>query len=319
MSMSKIAGALFGVIILAIITILIFKNFPIDMPSATQESASYEITAKRDLLALMMAYPENITGLEKQNDHTIYVIMQSGKKILYDDGKSKNYETKLANADLQDMMEQVYPLFDGSTNDCASLMEDCFDPGRIRVYAFLKDVYGGTQNETTGNLTSVFLASKNFPFNKNNNCADALKETFRQLSDLLKSNPNIYSYIYPVNGTYNYRVISGTGQLSPHAFGIAVDLKSNPSDYWKWATKEQGQKRLASYPIELVRVFENNHFIWGGKWAHFDILHFEYRPELIIKSKYYIDPNTSIEPWYSGYPDTDLTKTYISKIELAFQ
>jgi peptidoglycan LD-endopeptidase CwlK len=30
-----------------------------------------------------------------------------------------------------------------------------------------------------------------------------------------------------------------------------------------------------------VRVFEKHGFIWGGRWYHYDTMHFEYRPELI--------------------------------------
>ena len=134
---------------------------------------------------------------------------------------------------------------------------------------------------------------------------------------LLKSEPNIYNFVYPVNGTYNYRVIAGTSQLSPHAFGIAIDLKSNPHDYWRWATKEQGQSRLASYPQNLVQAFEEQGFIWGGKWAHFDFLHFEYRPEIVIKSKYMV--KKAGDTWYEGYPDTATIQGYIAKIDKAFE
>jgi len=30
-----------------------------------------------------------------------------------------------------------------------------------------------------------------------------------------------------------------------------------------------------------VAVFERHGFIWGGKWFHYDTMHFEYRPELL--------------------------------------
>jgi hypothetical protein len=30
-------------------------------------------------------------------------------------------------------------------------------------------------------------------------------------------------------------------------------------------------------------VFEQHGFIWGGRWAHYDTMHFEYRPELLGK------------------------------------
>jgi hypothetical protein len=32
---------------------------------------------------------------------------------------------------------------------------------------------------------------------------------------------------------------------------------------------------------EIVLTFERHGFIWGGKWGHFDTMHFEYRPELL--------------------------------------
>ena len=28
-----------------------------------------------------------------------------------------------------------------------------------------------------------------------------------------------------------------------------------------------------------------NGFIWGGKWSEFDLMHFEYRPELILLAR----------------------------------
>ena len=273
-------------------------------------AASYEIIAKRDLLALMMAYPEQIKSLEKESDGRIFVIMQSGNKIVYDDMRTKSFEGKLADADLQDMMEQVYPLA-----DITAIVEDHYDPGRIRDYEFLNAVYGSTKGNIEKNLTNIPLGSGNFSFNKNNDAASALKAAFQEIASLIKTKSSIYGFVFPVNGTYNYRFIAGTNQLSPHSFGIAIDLKSNPNDYWRWVSKKQGQSRLDSYPKELVRAFENHFFIWGGKWSHFDFLHFEYRPELIIKSKYYMDPNTMNGPWYEGYPDDPLTQNYINVIE----
>jgi len=38
-------------------------------------------------------------------------------------------------------------------------------------------------------------------------------------------------------------------------------------------------------PWEIVRIFEAHGFIWGGKWYHYDTMHFEYRPELIGAAK----------------------------------
>ena len=69
-------------------------------------------------------------------------------------------------------------------------------------------------------------------------------------------------------------------------------------------TPEKGRSRLLEYPKELIEAFENNNFVWGGKWGHFDILHFEYRPEIIIKAKYFSN-NDLEKPWFHGVPSDD--------------
>ncbi len=273
-------------------------------------NSGYETTAKQDLLALMMAYPQHIKGLEMDESQKIYVVMQSDSKIIYDDMRSKSYDEKLADADLQDMMEMIYPL-----NPIRLLSQDCFDPGRIRVYAFLNEVYGCNKSEVEANLESVSIGSRICPFNGQNGASAALEKAFKDLAQVMKDHPEIYNFAYPTNGTFNYRVIAGTNQLSPHAYAIAIDLKSDPCDYWRWASKEQGQSRLDIYPDELVEAFENNGFIWGGKWAHFDFLHYEYRPELILKAKYSVDPNELTDSWYGGFPDTEQVRGYIEMIE----
>ena len=86
-------------------------------------------------------------------------------------------------------------------------------------------------------------------------------------------------------------------------------------DYWKWASREEGQKRLDIYPKEVVDIFQNNNFVWGGKWGHFDTLHFEYRPEIIMKAKYFGKGDISRKAWYEGAPVNELqVKNCIDKI-----
>ncbi len=33
--------------------------------------------------------------------------------------------------------------------------------------------------------------------------------------------------------------------------------------------------------MEIVKELEKYGFIWGGRWYHYDTMHFEYRPELL--------------------------------------
>jgi len=272
------------------------------------EKDIYEINMKRDLLCLIMAYPEYVSGFERGTGDEVYVVMKSGAKILYDDKIPKTYEQKLSNADLQDTLELLYPL-----SDISELMDENYDPGRIRCYKFLKEVYGGSRQEIEKSLKGVNMGGKVCLFNDRNNAAESLKKAVKQIST---ASGNLSANIFPVNGTYNYRVIAGTNQLSPHAFGIAIDFRSDKRDYWKWASRELGQQRLNQYPRKVVKIMEDNNFIWGGKWAHFDILHFEYRPELIIKARYHVEDFERIDPWYYGFPSEDeAVKGYIETID----
>lgn len=34
-------------------------------------------------------------------------------------------------------------------------------------------------------------------------------------------------------------------------------------------------------PQALIDIFEKHGFIWGGRWYHYDTMHFEYRSEII--------------------------------------
>ena len=91
----------------------------------------------------------------------------------------------------------------------------------------------------------------------------------------------------PSAGTYNCRVVAGTNRISAHGHGIAIDIAIAHGDYWYW-TGPGADGRYAyknRIPWEIVEVFEKHGFIWGGKWYHYDTMHFEYRPEIIGASK----------------------------------
>jgi hypothetical protein len=281
-----------------------------DVSFTNEPDNIYNVAMKQDLLCLILAYPEYISNIE-ENSGYVYLVMKSGKKLKYDDKVRKNVQEKLANPDLQDTLEQLYPL-----SEVKNIMVENFDPGRFRSYGLLSEVYGSSKQTIESNLTRVNVGYKSYQFNGNNNAAHSLQVVMKELIPLSQRNENVRKCLLPCSGTFNYRVISGTNRLSPHSFGIAIDLASDKRDYWKWASKEAGGKRLASYPCELVEVFENSGFIWGGKWSHFDILHFEYRPEIILKARYFKANVNPPKTWYEGVPlDALPVKNAIEKIE----
>lgn len=299
---------IFCILILSIFNVVDVQNIRTLIVSGEKE---YKIKMKQHLLCLMLAYPEHAVDLERSDDGNVYLIMKSGAKILYDDKEKKSMEEKIAKPDLQDMMEQIYPL--GAID---RLMDVDFDPGRSRVYPLLEEVYGATSKQIQSNLDDVKTDYGYLLFNGSNNAAKALESVMADLIPLAQSRPDIRPYIMPYGGTFNYRNIAGTNRLSPHAFGIAIDLATNKNDYWQWASRKEGEERLKAYPQEIVDIFEKNNFIWGGKWGHFDILHFEYRPEIIMMASYFGNENDTEALWYKGAPmDNTLTIKYINRID----
>ena len=69
-----------------------------------------------------------------------------------------------------------------------------------------------------------------------------------------------------------------------HAYGAAIDINTEYSAYWRWSKRSKDGHYVWTnqIPEEIVAIFERHGFIWGGRWYHFDTMHFEYRPELLV-------------------------------------
>ncbi|MGE0716110.1 MAG: M15 family metallopeptidase [Alphaproteobacteria bacterium] len=87
-----------------------------------------------------------------------------------------------------------------------------------------------------------------------------------------------------LGGTFNCRNIAGAARLSLHGFGIAIDVDPGEDGYWQTADVDKAGRpvRRNRVPPEVVAAFEDEGFVWGGRWNRFDTFHFEYRPEYRI-------------------------------------
>jgi len=125
---------------------------------------------------------------------------------------------------------------------------------------------------------------KRLKFSKTNGAAAALQKVSNELDRL----PDRFlAYLRPTQGTYNCRAIAQTKRRSAHSYGIAIDIAAAHSHYWLWS-KPDPRGRIPyknDTPWEIVRIFEKHGFIWGGKWYHYDTMHFEYRPEIIAAAR----------------------------------
>jgi D-alanyl-D-alanine carboxypeptidase len=228
------------------------------------------------LIALVKAYPDFIDRIA-DND----LVWKDGTRMRIDDGKgAKAFAAMLDEPDIKDMFLMKYPVGE------QSLAPDVnFDPGRVRYAPLFKKIYGDCR--TAGFMANaanvVWLPSKygkNVKFTKINGAAAALQHVSDELDKLPQ---RFLAYLRPTQGTYNCRAIAGTNRYSAHRFGIAIDIAGAHSHYWAWS-KPDANGRFPyknEIPWEIVHIFEKHGFIWGGKWYHYDTMHFEYRPEMI--------------------------------------
>ncbi|EAI5647805.1 glycoside hydrolase [Campylobacter fetus] len=201
------------------------------------------------------------------------VIFDDNSSMIFDDGKQKTYDELIKRPSIKDMLAYDYPLLE-------PLDAKLIDAGRFRNEQFFSKIYGKTKNEVQSNLIDVVWlknsVNKTFKFNSKNGAAKALQKVSDELDFMVKNNPNLLKYLDNPAGTFNYRKISKTDLLSAHSWGIAIDINVNMSDYWQWSKDGKYHNNI---PKDIVEVFEKNGFIWGGRWKHFDTMHFEYRPE----------------------------------------
>ncbi len=153
------------------------------------------------------------------------------------------------------------------------------DPGRIRVEQLFSQTYGATPDEVEAHIAKVRFFGTRYAFHEK--AAPALERVVGRLEIAQKRNPSIRVFLRKIGGTWAWRKIDRSNNLSAHAWAIAIDLNTERSNYWRWTRRGEPLVWRNKIPQEVVDAFEAEGFIWGGRWLHFDTMHFEYRPELL--------------------------------------
>ena len=234
------------------------------------ESFSQSKNIPPKLQKLVNAYPE---FLQSANENEL--IWKDGTVMTYDDGKNKSFNDLLNDPDIEDMMFQDYT----KGADWSSPPDVNFEPGRIRYEPIFLKMYGNSAKEVERNLVPVRWLPNSGGGTVYITSVNGADKQLQKVSDELDNLPDEFKkYVLNTAGTFYWRVIKNTNRLSMHSFGIAIDINTSYSNYWEW---EKNVKYKNKIPIEIVEIFEKYGFIWGGKWYHFDTMHFEYRPELL--------------------------------------
>ncbi len=216
--------------------------------------------------ALAAAYP----GAFRSEGSTL--VFADGTRVIWDDGREKSAETLLTDADVEDMFHYPYPAGAGARTPARDE-----DPGRVRSEPFFRALYGDTEQTVRAKLVRVpwfggaMTVTTRF----------GVHRALGRVRDTLAKQPALREVLTPPGGGFLWRPIAGTDRLSVHSFGAAVDVNTAFSNYWLWEKVSGPIPYRNKIPLEVVTAFEAECFIWGGRWYHYDTMHFEYRPELL--------------------------------------
>ena|SRR6218665_445522 len=223
---------------------------------------------------LIKAYPDQIVGYKGNK-----IIFSDKSNLIYDDFKNKTNQELLDNPDIEDQFKFVYKRADKN-------LIPKEDAGRIRNEAFFKKIYGNSKSEVESKMTEIIWCPKLVNQKIKVTTVNGIDKIVKKLSAELDNNPEFKKYINAIGGTFSWRKISGTNRLSMHSYGMTIDINVKNSNYWQWDCKCKNEEATLSYrnqiPLKLVSIFEKYGFIWGGNWKHYDTMHFEYRPELLL-------------------------------------
>jgi hypothetical protein len=224
---------------------------------------------------LVRAYPNHLERIEGNA-----IIWRDGTRMAIDDGAGKkDFVTLLDHPDLKDMF--AIPYTPGPLQRAPGVDED---PGRIRYEPLFVKMYGDCRNgEVQHHMRSVgWLPRGGGGTVRVTDVNQVAKHLEAVVHDLEELPAEFTKYLVPSAGTFNCRTIAKTNRRSMHSYAAAIDINTRFADYWQWTKPVEGTIPYRNQiPFAIVHAFERHGFIWGGKWYHFDTMHFEYRPELL--------------------------------------
>lgn len=223
---------------------------------------------KLDLRCLLSVYPA-IRRIAAGSDGSILLVMGDGSRVPY-------RSVPPAADDVKASMAQPYPPEPLRPPTPAGVA-----PGRVRSAALLAALYGESQADVRSRLVAVPFVQGTVVMHWR--AVGPLMRVTVRLQAALREDPSLRPWLKS-DGGFAWRRIAGENRLSAHARGIAVDISARRAPYWRWS-KVRPHPLQKTYPAAIVRAFEEEGFIWGGKWHEYDIMHFEYRPELLCKAR----------------------------------
>lgn len=259
-----------------------------------------------EVAILKKAYPDVefiIDYDEEQKDYTVEVKNKNRTSVYYWCEGLYLPKDQLVN---KNQYYRIITYYDNKLEDPANFSQEKIDS--IKKFS-------SRENRSTGSFSSKFIfdaiydASSRLRTEQNlkqikfldrymtvhKKIIPALERVETKIYELSKTNQDVKNFLADLSvcQAYNWREIRDARTRSFHSYGIAVDILpykwGKKIIYWGFE-KNEGNDDWMLIPLEkrwmppqaVITAFEEEGFIWGGYWAIWDNMHFEYHPELIL-------------------------------------
>ena len=234
------------------------------------------------VMAFLQAYGPLIDEVTFQENDAVFTVGE--RSIHFQDGR-------MLEAGRLDQADQYDPFF--FPYSLGPLTEPPHpEEGPAQSTDVLEVLFGRKESEIRRRCESItFLGRRLFV---NTLAAGPLRTVEQEILASARRDPEVARWIEELEIAYSFmsKGIAGSSSRSYHSWGLAVDLVpesyGGKQVYWRWSRvfNWDGWHRIPlaerwSPPRAVVEAFERHGFLWGGKWAHFDTIHFEYRPEIL--------------------------------------
>lgn len=274
-------------------------NVPSAMSTPSSLRAGEESTGEQQIKALAIAYQDRIAEVAFRRDD--WAVRVDDTWYYWAHGRLLPEELRQRWEEYASYRFYSYslelPPIPNLDEESKRRLEDRLEQAAVtppkRHEGFLSNLYQArTRAQTEARILTVHLMG--FEVRVHEQIAEPLKTVNKNLEILSEIDPGVKRFIEELNelAGYNWREIAGTQSRSYHSYGIAIDLVPKSfggrHTYWRWALQQTDEWYAIAYeqrwmvPLQIVNIFEQEGFLWGGKWFFFDTMHFEYRPEILI-------------------------------------
>lgn len=277
------------------------ESSPLSSPSQSNQATTERTRAERVMRALAEAYPHQIEQVEFRNND--WAVLLRGTWYFFAEGRMLP-QILLSNASIYSPQpfynyQAELPPWRAPTPEEAERFRTMSNnrsqnPPRRSPHFFDSLWRAGSHSESYDRVKTMRFLGRSVTVHFM--IMENLSLVEEAILEAAKTDSQVQTWINNINTLegWSWRNIADTQSRSFHSYGLAIDIiprsYGGRETYWLWSSRHRPDWWNISYnerfhpPAAVIKAFEKYGFIWGGKWAYFDTMHFEYRPEILILS-----------------------------------